>query len=46
MFEGIKDKEELKEEEEEDGDDVINVEDLDRIFVNSFVRREFKKIRI
>lgn len=45
MFEGIKDKEELKE-EEEDGDDVINVEDLDRIFVNSFVRREFKKIRI
>lgn len=45
MFEGIKDKEELKE-EEEDGDDVINVEDLDRIFVNSFVRRELKKIRI
>lgn len=45
MSEGIKDKEELKEEEEEDGDDAINAEDLDRISVNPPVRRESKKTR-
>nr|XP_011446756.2 ribosome biogenesis protein NOP53 isoform X1 [Crassostrea gigas]XP_011446757.2 ribosome biogenesis protein NOP53 isoform X2 [Crassostrea gigas] len=44
MSEGIKDKEELKE-EEEDGDDAINAEDLDRISVNPPVRRESKKTR-
>lgn len=44
MSEGIKDKEEMKE-EEEDGDDAINAEDLDRISVNPPVRRESKKTR-
>lgn len=44
MSEGIKDKEELKE-EEEDRDDAINAEDLDRISVNPPVRRESKKTR-
>lgn len=44
MSEGIKDKEEVKE-EEEDGDDAINAEDLDRISVNPPVRRESKKTR-
>lgn len=44
MSEGIKDKDEVKE-EEEDGDDSINAEDLDRISVNPPVRRESKKTR-
>lgn len=44
MSEGIKDKEEVNE-EEEDGDDAINADDLDRISVNPPVRRESKKTR-
>lgn len=44
MSEGIKDKEEVNE-EEEDGDEAINADDLDRISVNPPVRRESKKTR-
>lgn len=44
MSEGIKDNEEVNE-EEEDGDDAINADDLDRISVNPPVRRESKKTR-
>lgn len=44
MSEGIKDNEEVNE-EEEDGDEAINADDLDRISVNPPVRRESKKTR-